>query len=179
VTVERPTLVGSRVVLVPLGPEHAEGLFASANDPEGRRLTGTHATFTRERIERWCAGLHQRDDRVDLAITAEGRFVGEVVLNELDRANQRSGFRISLAGPAVFGQGYGTEATRLLLAHAFDAMELHRVELEVYPFNPRAIRVYEKVGFRREGLRRESLFWEGAWFDAIQMGMLAGELVRS
>ena len=68
-------------------------------------------------------------------------------------------------------RGLGSEAVSLTLAHAF-AAGLHRVELEVYAFNPRAIAVYERAGFAREGVRRDALRWDGADHDAIPMAAL-------
>jgi RimJ/RimL family protein N-acetyltransferase len=82
-------------------------------------------------------------------------------------------FRIALAGPHAFGRGYGTEATRLVLDFAFDTVGLHRVGLEVFDFNPRAQRVYEKCGFVREGVLRDALRWDGRRHDALAMSVLA------
>ncbi|NJC21624.1 RimJ/RimL family protein N-acetyltransferase [Arthrobacter pigmenti] len=59
--------------------------------------------------------------------------------------------------------------------HAFDVVGVHRIGLEVYAFNPRAQRVYEKCGFRMEGRRRDALYWDGEWIDAIMMGLLAAD----
>lgn len=73
------------------------------------------------------------------------------------------------------GQMLCAEATRLVLEHAFATIGLHRVELEVYDHNPRALHVYRRVGFRVEGVRREALRWEGRYHDAIIMGLLASE----
>lgn len=174
----RPTLHGERVVLRPLGPEHAADLYAATLEPETRRLTGTHATFTPERIERWCAEVGERDDRIDLAILAadDGRYVGEVVLNDIDRDNRSAGFRIALAAPAEFGRGYGTEAARLLLGHAFRELGLHRIELQVFDFNERARHVYAGLGFRQAGVLRDAVCWDGVYHDAIVMDMVEGEL---
>lgn len=97
------------------------------------------------------------------------------MLRGLDADNASCWFRIGLVGPEVYGRGYGTEATRLLLGCAFDTVGLHRIELEVYAFNHRARHVYEKLGFRVEGTRREALDWDGARHDAIVMGLLAHE----
>ena len=96
-------------------------------------------------------------------------------LQDLDADNQSMCFRIALGGAADFGRGYGTEATRLLLDYAFDVVGVHRVTLEVFDFNTRAQRVYEKCGFVREGVQREALYWHGQWHDTIDMAVLAGD----
>lgn len=172
-----PTLVGDRVRLRPFHDDDLDALWAMVNDAEGNRLTGTHASFTREAVERWYRGRGGQDDRVDLAIArlADDTCVGEVVLNDIDRDNRSCGFRIALVGPHVYGQGFGSEATRLMLRHAFEDLDLHRVELEVYAFNDRAIHVYSEAGFTLEGVRRDALRWEGAYHDAVIMSVLASE----
>jgi hypothetical protein len=68
--------------------------------------------------------------------------------------------------------GYGTEATGLVLDYAFDTVGLHRVELEVYDFNGRGQRCYEKAGFVQEGVLRESRFLDGRWVDTVVMAIL-------
>lgn len=169
-------LAGSLVRLRPIRDDDLDALWDMLNDPESRRLTGTHATFTREAADRWYRSRGHDTDRLDLAIATmeDDRCVGEAVITGLDVANRNCGFRISLLGPSVFGRGFGTEATRLILGHVFDR-GVHRVDLEVYDFNPRAQRVYEQAGFVVEGVRREALLWEGEYHDAIVMGLLATE----
>ncbi|WP_323960652.1 GNAT family N-acetyltransferase [Arthrobacter sp. JZ12] len=168
-------LTTPRLRLEPLGPEHFEGSWAALQNPESMRLTGTHQQFTREQVERWLAGLAETDGRADWAIITveDGVHIGEVVLNDYDAANRSLGFRIALGADHTFGKGYGTEATRAVVDYAFDEIGVHRIGLEVYAFNPRAQRVYEKCGFRVEGRMRDALLWDGEWVDAVLMGMLA------
>ncbi len=119
-------------------------------------LTGTHATFSRTSVDAWLAGRAHAADRADWAAVrlSDGAFLGEAVVFQLDAPNESAVFRIGLAGPHVYGHGYGTEMTRLVVDHVLDVVGLHRLELEVYDHNPRARRVYEKCGFRVEGRRR-------------------------
>ena len=176
------TLSTERLRLEPLGPEHFDGAWAALQDPEAMRLTGTHSEFTPDQIRGWLAGLAERHDRADWAVirladaeNPKERYLGEVVLNDLDPDNESVGFRISLSPAEVLGQRYGTEATRAVVGHAFDDLGLHRVALEVFAFNPRALRAYEKSGFTVEGRQRDALRWGGAWVDAVSMGMLTGD----
>ncbi|MFG3442602.1 GNAT family N-acetyltransferase [Nonomuraea sp. NPDC047897] len=172
---EKPTLRGERVTLRPVGPEDAEDLYALVTDPEVRRLTGSHGEFDLQAARQWYATRGGHDDRLDLAIVADGGYVGEIVLNELDADNLACNLRIALVGPRVFGRGYGTEAIRLTLGHAFAATPLHRVSLGVYSFNERAAHVYKKVGFVQEGVLRDALLWDGRRYDSITMSVLRTE----
>jgi RimJ/RimL family protein N-acetyltransferase len=145
------------------------------DDPEGRRMTATTQDYDDDMLRRWLTTRQDHDDRADFAIVdlESGRVLGEVVLNELDTDDESCSFRIGLVGPDVYGRGYGTEATTLVLDYAFETVGLHRVELSVYSFNPRGQRAYEKAGFVKEGVRREGLRWEGEWHDVIEMGVLS------
>ncbi len=171
---QQKTLTTRRLRLEPLGTEHFDGAWAALQDEESMRLTGTHQTFTEDQIRKWLAGLADRHDRADWAIIRieDGANLGEVVLNEFDEDNESIGFRISLGAEKLCGRGYGTEATKAVIDHAFDEVGLHRISLEVFSFNPRAQHVYEKCGFVVEGKQRDSLRWDGKWFDTIQMALL-------
>jgi RimJ/RimL family protein N-acetyltransferase len=172
---DQPTLAGERVRLEPLGTEHYDGLRPMFDDPEGRRMTATTQAYDDDMLRTWLSTRQDHDDRADFAIVdvETGRVLGEVVLNDLDTEDESCNFRIGLTGPDVYGRGYGTEATSLVLDYAFDTVGLHRLELSVYSFNPRGQRAYEKAGFVREGVRRQALRWDGAWHDVIVMGVLA------
>ncbi|WP_237742773.1 GNAT family N-acetyltransferase [Actinopolymorpha alba] len=173
----KPTLLGDLVLLRPVSVADVDSAAEMVTDPETVRLTGSHAAFNRDRLEWWYATRGERDDRLDLAVVerATGRYVGEVVLTQLDRDNRSCSFRIALIGAHAVGRGMGTEATRLVLAYAFETIGLHRVDLEVFAFNPRARHVYEKVGFVYEGTKRHALRWDEAWIDAGIMAILADD----
>ncbi|MEU9120868.1 GNAT family protein [Streptomyces sp. NPDC048506] len=170
---EKPVLTGARIRLAPLSLRHAAAFHTTFLDPETRRLTGTHHHWTLTELQDWCAGAAERTDRLDLAIEDRetGTYLGDLALSQIDRHNAHGTFRIALAAEAT-GRGIGTEAIRLLLDYAFDRVRLHRVQLEVFAFNDRARRAYEKCGFEVEGRMREALFWDGAWHDVVVMAAL-------
>lgn len=174
---EKPILHGERVVLRPITVEDAAAMFASLSDKESMRLTGTQDSYTYEQVVQYIQKIERADDRADYAITLKDNptYIGEAVLNQIDWVNHSANFRIALASQTYFGQGYGTEATQLIVDYGLQALQLHRIELEVYDFNPRAQYVYEKVGFVREGVRRDVLLWEGKYQSAIMMSILAHE----
>ena len=175
---DKPVLTGQKVVLRPIVADDADPMFADLADEDGMRLTGTHETFDRSAIERWVATRADTDDRLDLAATdpVDGRWLGEVVINEVDVDNRSCNFRIALSAGAR-NRGVGTEATSLVVDYVFGEIEppINRVSLGVYAFNPRAIAVYERVGFVREGVLRQSLRWNGEFVDEISMAMLRSD----
>lgn len=170
-------LVGSKVILRPITVNDAVNMFTSLSDNESMRLTGTHQSFTFDQVQQHCQRIEKADDRADFAIMHKetDEYLGEAVLNDIDWENRLANFRIALANKNLFGQGYGTEATQLIVDFGFRTLNLHRIELEVFDFNPRAQHVYEKVGFVYEGIRRDVLLWEGEYHNAIVMSILEHE----
>lgn len=175
---DKPTLTGERVMLRPIVADDAEAMWQDLQDEEARQLTGTQATFDEAAIARWAATRADAPDRLDLAAVdpATGEWLGEVVINEVDLDNRSCNYRIALSA-AARNRGVGTEATRLIVDHVFDEIEppMHRISLGVYAFNPRAIAAYERVGFVREGVARDALYWDGEFVDEILMGMLRSD----
>lgn len=175
------TLTGELVTLRPADGGDAPRLRELMTDPEVGRLTGSvHRSddaagtgpWTLEELvavyDRWAVA----EDRIVWAVVenSTGEVVGEALLTDHDAGNRSCGFRIWISGAR--DRGLGTEATRLAVDHAFGVLGLHRVGLEVYAFNPRARRVYEKVGFRHEGTMREALRYDDTWVDCHVMGIL-------
>ena len=80
-----------------------------------------------------------------------GRLVGTCAFSQLDGDNGSALYHITIGEADVWGLGYGTEATQLMMDHAFGTLGLHRVGLFVFEFNERAIRAYQRVGFVLEG----------------------------
>jgi RimJ/RimL family protein N-acetyltransferase len=186
----KPTLTGERVVLRPFSGGDLPAMRAVLLDAEARVLTGSvhdeaqaHDPEDPEEeklLLDWYGSRNDQPDRLDLAVVdkATAECVGEAVLNEWDPGNESCNFRI-LIGPRGRDRGLGTEATRLIVGYGFGRLGLHRISLEVYAFNPRARRAYEKVGFRAEGVLRESLRYNGQWVDATVMSILAPEWDRA
>ena len=82
---------------------------------------------------------------------------------------------IDIGERAEWGKGYGTDAMQVMLRYAFTELNLHRVSLNVFEYNTRAIRSYAKTGFREEGRARDFLHRDGRRWDLIYMGLLREE----
>jgi RimJ/RimL family protein N-acetyltransferase len=101
--------------------------------------------------------------------------IGITSLIQIDYKNRNAECIIDIGEKDYWGQGYGTEALKLLLDYAFLEMNLHRVSLRVFSFNDNAVKMYEKIGFKHEGVSRQCIFRDGNWHDIIQMGLLQNE----
>lgn len=101
--------------------------------------------------------------------------IGIVSFINIDYKNRNAECIIDIGEKEYWGKGYGSEGLKLLLDYAFYEMNLHRVSLNVFSFNDRAIHLYTKIGFHQEGNSRQSLFRNGKWHDIIHMGLLQNE----
>ena len=133
-----------------------------------------------DEIERFFAARVVGPDALSMAIheRATDRLVGTCAFSQLDGDNGSALYHITIGEKDAWGQGYGTEATRLMLDHAFGTLGLHRVALYVFEFNERAIRAYRRCGFVLEGRSRESIFRDGQWWDELAMSVLESDWRR-
>jgi RimJ/RimL family protein N-acetyltransferase len=126
---------------------------------------------------RYDAGEFDATDRtLPLMIEAEGVPIGHLHLTNSENLPSRAAtFGIFIGDPAYLGRGYGTEASILLLDYAFGVLGYHKINLDLFEYNRRALAMYEKLGFVVEGRRRENHWSRGRFWDDILMGITAEE----
>ncbi len=172
------TMEGSRVVLRHHRFDDLPHVRRWYRDPELARLTRYSVQpMTDDEVDRFFHARLMSPESVAYAIEIrEGaRLIGLTTFSNLDPDNGSVLFHITIGEPDAWGQGYGTEATGLMLQLAFERIGLHRVGLSVFSFNERAIRSYRKSGFQLEGRAREAIMRGGERFDEFTMSVLAQE----
>lgn len=105
---------------------------------------------------------------------ADDKLIGQGGLG-MHWSNQSAWLWLGIGEPDYRNRGYGTDAMRLLVNYAFRELGAYRIELGVFGFNMRAMRVYEKLGFVHEGAQREALYRDGQRFDLYAMSLLRPE----
>jgi RimJ/RimL family protein N-acetyltransferase len=172
-----PFLIGGHIYLRPLERRDAECLAPWINDPESRRLLRITSPMSIQReidfIDRVAGSEH--DLVLGIALKETDQLIGVTGFHEIDFRNRHCQFGITIGDKELQGKGHGTEATRLMLGHAFQTMNLNRVHLLVYEYNERAIRVYARLGFKQEGVLRQDNFREGRYWETYVMGLLREE----
>jgi aminoglycoside 6'-N-acetyltransferase len=169
---DAPTLQGERVTLRPIRTADAPALVSILTEPEVARWWGMQPPHQA------ADELVADDEAVVCAIEVEGDLVGCIQYYEEEDPDYRhAGMDIFLA-TAAQDRGLGSEALRLLGRYLVDQRGHHRLVIDPRADNERAIRAYERVGFRRVGLmRRYERGSDGEWHDGLLMDLLAGELV--
>jgi aminoglycoside 6'-N-acetyltransferase len=146
-------------------------LLEILHEPEVARWWGVHDA------ERVRDDLIEPEDEVAYAIESGGELIGAVTYSEEPTPEYRhAGLDIFLTTDRQ-GRGLGSEALRLLARHLFDERAHHRLTIDPAAANERAIRAYERVGFRPVGVMREyERGPDGEWRDGLLMDLLPAEL---
>lgn len=172
-------LKGNLIYLKKLDKEYIDEYWQGLNNCsiESTVFTGTQHVFNRSSVENYLESISSDSSRVDFLIFSNdtNKIIGEVVINDIDRDNRGASMRIAINKKEDFSKGYGTEALLLAVNYGFGMLNLHRIELEAFPFNERAIHVYEKIGFKREGVRRGGCYFNHKYYDMISMSILEDE----
>jgi RimJ/RimL family protein N-acetyltransferase len=171
-------LEGERVVLRRHAPANLAAFQRWYSDPEIARLNRHESgVMRRDEIDRFFSARVLGPDTLSLAIHVleTGRLIGTCAFSHLDGDNGSALYHITIGERDAWGRGYGTEATDLMLEHAFERLGLHRIGLSVFSFNERAIASYRKSGFVIEGTLRQAIFRDGRFWDEHEMGILADE----
>ena len=167
------------MILRPLQMQDAPRFFLWLNDPDVNKfLSIRKVTLGAEMV--WIrATLKVKPQQVFAIDTKDGVHIGACAIRIGNKHHRSGGFGISIGDKKYWGKGLGTEAMQLLIAYGFENLKLHRIELDVYDYNKRAIALYKKLGFKKEGILREHNFYNGKFHNAIHMAILDREMKRS
>jgi len=175
---EESVIHGEKVRLRAIEREDIPRFLKWLNDPGVRHYLSMYLPLSRAQAEEWFERqLKNERARVFAIETMEGEHIGNIGLHDISWKDRCAELGIFIGESDFWGQGYGTDAIRTLLRLAFQEMGLHRVSLRVFDFNPRAIRCYQKCGFRQEGCLREAHFTEGRYHDVLIMSVLDREFI--
>ncbi len=175
-------LRGDRIGLGPLRIDLLDTYLRWVNDLRvSRTLSLPSRPHTTAMQERWLEGaLVSQDDVIYTIYVLETmRPIGNVGLHDIDHDSATADFGILIGEVNTWGQGYGTEATKLILSYGFDVLGLHNIQLECYGNNPAGVKAYERAGFRHVGVRRRAKRIGRERVDIIIMDVLSSEVVAS
>ncbi len=160
--------------MVPIERRHLDDILKGWNNPQLRRFLDPFVPHSREFEEQWITrAIDSMKSLRSLTFVIERRqtkeFLGTVTTTSIDWMARSTSIGIAIHRQENWGKGYGTEALQLLIDYLFNGLNLRRVELSVYPFNERAMRVYKKLGFVEFGRAHQKRFVEGKYEDVIYM----------
>jgi diamine N-acetyltransferase len=160
---------GRTVVLRPVEDDDATLIHRWQNDPAIWWPMDYERPFSLEDVR---ADIERsRADGHPFVIEVQGRPIGRIGLNQFRRRDRICSLYLFIGEPEFRGRGHAVDAVSTLVGHAFDRMDLARIELSALASNERALAVYERCGFRREAVLPERSFSDGAWVDHVVMSV--------
>ena len=172
---------GERIYFRPIELADEPTLRLWRNDPEIWATLLYIQPMNELREREWIEKLYKETHDVGLAICIKDghRLIGGCGIHKVEPVHRRAEFGILIGDREYQDQGYGTEATRLMVRYGFEEMNLNRIGLSVFADNLRGIRLYKKVGFVREGCVRQAYFRNGSYHDELLYGLLRSEWEQS
>jgi RimJ/RimL family protein N-acetyltransferase len=136
--------------------------------------------FSVKSSQKWIEKKYENEGNYAFTIRtlADDRVIGGIGLDGIRWTHRDCFVGIGLGDRKFWGKGYGTDAMRIILHYAFTELNLQRVSLDVFEYNQRGIRSYEKAGFVYEGRKRGQLLREGRRWDVIYMGIFREDWLK-
>ena len=169
-------IVGDRIYLSPRNPEDLETFTKWMNDFQVTDYTGRSGYLTTLGDEKEYLENNRGTDGVFVIVTLDGdKMIGTVGLEDFNWINRTATLGIFIGDENYRNNGYGTEAINLILEYGFKYKNLQNIKLDLIELNERALRCYQKCGFKEYGRRRKCRFINGKYYDSISMDILAEE----
>lgn len=170
-----------KVILRGIAPEDLDTLFEWMQDAELLRSINRTVKTTRDSHRVWYQRVLIDESQLVLSIDLNetGAFIGQCGLKHIDLNNRKAELWIFIGDRRSRGRGYGGDAVRGLLLHAFEKIGLNRVSVYVVSYNEDACRFYERLGFRLEGRFRQDIFMDARFYDTVHMAVLKEEYGKS
>jgi RimJ/RimL family protein N-acetyltransferase len=168
-------IIGSKCYLSPINPNDAEKFTEWLNNLNITVNLTLYNSVINTENEKTALEELSKDHNYSIIDIKNDELIGNCGFLDIDHLNQTAEVGIFIGNKNYWDKGYGTEALTLLLDYGFKALNLHNIGLKVYSFNKRAIKSYEKIGFKIIGKRRESLLRRNERHDIIFMDILDDE----
>jgi UDP-4-amino-4,6-dideoxy-N-acetyl-beta-L-altrosamine N-acetyltransferase len=168
----------ANIRLTPVEESDIDTFHEWQNAPDIRDLTmGFRFPVQKDAVRDWLKGIREQNagSRVVFAIRNKSALIGTISLHAIDPFQRKSLLGLYIGDSRERNQGAGSVATALLLDYAFNGLDFRKVGLEVLSANDGAVRLYERLGFVREGVKRQDHFIDGKCYDTYLYGMLRDE----
>lgn len=171
-------LSGEKCYLSPISLDDAEKYTEWINDLEiGQFVLFSSDVFDVEKERETLKNLMKTGLIFAIVENQTNKVIGNCGLHMVNEVHRRAGFGIFIGEKTFWNQGIGTEATQLVLDYGFNILNLNHINLEVVAYNHRAVKCYEKVGFKLSGTRRKYIFIAGEYHDVLIYDILASEFI--
>jgi diamine N-acetyltransferase len=163
---------GEKIELRALEPEDLEFLYDCENNTDIWRVSNTLTPYSKYYLKQYIADTHNdifidKQLRLMIVLHSQNKVIGTIDLFDFDSYNMRAGVGILINEKEYRGNGYATEALRILIKYSFDQLLLHQLYCNIADDNRQSIVLFEKEGFVNCGLKKEWLRIQGGWRDEL------------
>lgn len=148
------------------------------NNPENNQFLHYDIPICVEKTEKWFDSHLGENTRYDAVIEVDGVPVGTIGLLEIDRKNSKAEYYIAMGETCYNGKGIAKEASKSILEYGFQILGLNRIYLFTEVENVAAQKLFERVGFVKEGVLRQDIISHGEYVDRIAYGFLREDWER-
>lgn len=148
------------------------------NNPENNQFLHYDIPIEIGKTEKWYDSIQGRTDRYDAVIEADGIPCGTIGFLSIDQKNKKAEYYIAMGEPNLKGKGISTKASKLILKYGFNELKLNRIYLFTEVENVPAQKLFEKVGFVKEGCIRSDISSHGRFVDRFVYGIICDEYLK-
>lgn len=172
-------LKGKNVLLRAIESEDIEFLRKIINDEETEKnVVGWSFAISKYEQEKWYQSQIQNKNNIRYIIEVEERPIGLATLTNIDWKNRKACHGIKLFGNDIKGKGYGTDTVKTIMKYAFEELQLNRLYGSILEYNIASKALYEKCGWKVEGIAKKSVFKNNKYNDELLLGILKEDYER-
>ena len=171
-------IYGDKVLLRAVEEADNSLLLSLINDPDTEMMLGGSSWPISEAEQlKWFEHQERSRDvlRCIVALQDDGKAIGTIILSDIDQKNATGHIHIKMSKNGGRGKGYGTDAVNTMVRYAFDELRLNCIYANILSYNEVSIRLFERCGFKRDGILRHRVYKKGKFVDLIAYSRLLAD----
>ena len=170
---------GDKVVLRAVEESDNAMLLSLINDPDTEMMLGGSSWPVSEAEQlKWFEHQERSKDvlRCIVALQEDEKAIGTIILSDIDQKNATGHIHIKMSKDGGRGKGYGTDAVNTMVRYAFEELRLNCIYANILFYNEASIKLFERCGFKRDGVLRQRVFKKGKFIDMLAYSKIISDL---
>ena len=168
-------IYGDKVLLRAVEEADNQLLLSLINDPDTEMMLGGSSWPVSEAEQlKWFEHQERSRDvlRCIVALKEDGKAIGTIILSDIDQKNATGHIHIKMSKDGGRGKGYGTDAVNTMVQYAFEELRLNCIYANILSYNEASIKLFERCGFKRDGVLRQRVYKKGKFIDLLAYSRL-------
>jgi len=168
-------IYGEKILLRAVEEADNQLLLSLINDPDTEMMLGGSSWPVSEAEQlKWFEHQERSRDvlRCIVALKEDGKAIGTIILSDIDQKNATGHIHIKMSKDGGRGKGYGTDAVNTMVQYAFEELRLNCIYANILSYNEASIKLFERCGFKRDGVLRQRVYKKGKFIDLLAYSRL-------